>query len=217
MRSARDLDRQKDVAMQHQGVLYIAYGENARQEAAISIQSLRDWHRDLPIAVIGEAVKGAKHIPFVSQDQIGRWAKVNLDLLTQWEQTLYLDADTRVRQPITAGFEMLNDGWDLVMVPSRNQKTDWLWHVGEEERRATILSVGTRATQLQAGLMFFRQSASIRRLFAQWRAEWERYRGQDQAALLRAIYQMPLKLWLLGKCWNGGAIVEHHFGAARRR
>jgi len=198
------------------GILYIAYGESAKRQAAVSIQSLRDWHHALPVAVVGEAIKGAKHIPFVSRDRIGRWAKVNLDLLSQWEYTLYLDADTRVRQPIMAGFEMLAEGWDLVITPSRNQETDWLWHVQEEERRETILSVGIRAVQLQAGMMFFRQCEAIKRLFALWRTEWEQYQGQDQAALLRALYQTPLKLWLLGRCWNGGAIVEHHFGAARR-
>jgi len=198
------------------GALYIAYGERAQQEAMASIETLRGWHGDLPVVVIGEAVKGAKHIPFAQRDRIGRWAKVNLDLLAPWEQTLYLDADTRVRQSIMAGFEMLADGWELVMVPSGNQGTDWLWHVGEEERRETILSTGIRAVQLQAGMMFFRQCEAVKRLFAQWRTEWERHQGQDQGALLRAIYQCPVKAWLLGKCWNGGAIIEHRFGAARR-
>jgi len=202
--------------LSERGILYIAYGKDACREVASSIQSLRDWHRDLPVAVIGEAIEGAQHIPFARRDRIGRWAKVNLDLLSRWGQTLYLDADTRIRQPITAGFQMLADGWDLVMTPSRNQGTDWLWHVGEEERRETILSVGIRAVQLQAGMMFFRQCEAVKHMFAGWRAEWERYQGQDQGALLRAIYQAPLKVWLLGRPWNGGAIVEHRFGAIGR-
>jgi len=26
----------------------------------------------------------------------------------------------------------------------------------------------------------------------------------------------PIKLWLLGRAYNGGSVVEHHFGKARQ-
>jgi len=49
------------------------------------------------------------------------------------------------------------------------------------------------------------------------RAEWLRFRDQDQAALLRALAIAPVRAWLVGHPWNGGALVDHRFGACRRK
>ena len=48
-----------------------------------------------------------------------------------------------------------------------------------------------------------------------WHEEWLRFGDEDQAAFLRALNRVPLKIWLLGYPWNGGAIIEHRFGACR--
>ena len=192
----------------------MVYGEAAYREAQQSIETMMTLHPGLPITVVGDRhIEETNHIPVGRRDPGGRWAKINLDALSPYAQTLYIDADTRVRQPLWAGFQILADGWDMALTVSDHQGDSWLWHVGEAEREATMQSTGTKALQLQAGLMFFRKTAAVHRLFAQWRAEW---RGdQDQAALLRALYQEPAKVWLLGKAWNGGAIVNHRFGACR--
>ena len=198
-----------------QGVCMVAYGEPARQEAAASIESLRRFH-DWPVTVIGEPVDGATHhLPYPDTDQGGRWAKVNLDKLSPYAETLYLDADTRVRQPIGAGFEILSDGWDMVCTTSQNQSGDWLWHIDEEDRDATLQEAG-HMLQLGGGVFWFKRNARTTRLFEAWRAEWTRWRNQDQGALIRALYREPVRVWLLPRLWNGGAIVEHRFGKARR-
>ncbi len=199
------------------GVVYIAYGDPARREAGYGIASLRAVHPDLPVAVIGEApIAGTRFIPWERQDAGARWAKVNLGRLTPFEDTLYLDADTRVRAPLMAGFDALQDGWDMALTTSANQECDWLWHVSEAERARTEAQVG-RALQLQAGMMFWRTNAATARLFERWAAEWQVWRGQDQAALLRALDSAPVRVCLLGRCFNsaGGAVVDHRFGMAR--
>ena len=71
--------------------------------------------------------------------------------------------------------------------------------------------------QLQGGMMFWRKNERTRAFFQAWREEWERWKGQDQAALLRALHRTPLKLWLLSNEWNGGSLIEHRYGAARER
>ena len=197
------------------GVIYIAYGEAARYEAGESIESLRRWHPLLPISVIGEPVAGAKRIPFGQCDKGGRWAKVNLYDLSPYEQTLYIDADTRVHQFLDAGFDMLADGWDMVITASGHQGSDMLWHLDEEDREATLREVGPML-QLQGGLFWFARNERIKRFFEAWRTEWLRFQGQDQGALLRALYRSPLRVWLLGRPWNGGAVVGHRFGFARK-
>lgn len=195
----------------------MVYGKAARREAATSIEMLRRFH-DWPVAVIGDrvAVPGVRNISFPDRDSGARWAKLHLDILSPFRRTLYLDADTRPYQDLSDGFAVLDDGWDLVLAPSTQQGWSWLWHCGNADREATLEAWGWRPLALQAGVMFVRRNRRVHRLFAAWRQEWERFEDQDQAALLRALRRAPARIWLLGKPWNGGAIVGHRFGQAKR-
>ena len=197
------------------GVVYICFGWRAVKEAGYSIDTLRQ-HNDLPVTVIGERVQGAGYVAFDDRDSMGRWAKVQLDRLSPYRHTLYLDADTRVHGNISAGFKLLR-AWDMAMAPSPVQGDGILWHVSDEEREATYRELGRHLLQLQGGMMFFRKNDWTAAFFEAWREEWQRWRGQDQAALLRALHRNPLRLWLLSNEWNGGALIEHRYGAARRR
>jgi len=198
------------------GIVFVVYGLRAQQETAQAVKFLKQ-HNDLPVVVIGEDMPGLRSIDFPERDSLGRWAKVNLDNLTPFEYTLYLDADTRVHGDISAGFDIIKDGWDIAMTPSTVQGSGILWHVDKAEREATFLELGQELVQLQGGVMFFRKSTAVSSFFEAWRYEWERWQGQDQGALLRALHQRPVRLWLLNNEWNGGALIEHRYGAARRR
>lgn len=92
-----------------------------------------------------------------------------------------------------------------------------LWHVGAAEKDETLRSWPCAPLQLQGGVMFFRRSAAVERFFDRWREEWLKHGDQDQAALLRALTRTRLRIWLLGRPWNGGAVVGHLFGRAQRR
>ncbi len=201
------------------GVLYVVYGTSACQEAEASIASLRR-HSQLPVAVIGGPVKGTQTIAFDAPGYGARWAKLNADRLVpdEWDAFLYLDADTRIRADLSVGFDILADGWDVAMAASEHQERDWLWHVGNEERECTAQELGHRALQLQAGAMFVARNARTAAMFRNWRNEWKRWGGQDQAALLRAMRQSPVRVWLLSRAWNSlrGEVIEHMFGRARR-
>lgn len=198
------------------GVVYICYGWRAVKEAGYSVDSLKR-HNDLPITVIGERVRGVRWRAYSDDGSLGRDAKTKLYELSPYRQTLYLDADTRVHGDVSAGFDVLADGWDMAIAPSTKQGSDVLWHVDEEERKATIAELGQTPLQLQGGVIFFRKNESTCALFNAWREEWERWRGQDQAALLKALHRTPARLWLLSSEWNSGALIEHRYGAARRR
>lgn len=204
--------------MTTRGVVYIAYGEPARRETVFAAGSLWQHNAGLDVSVISDApITGLRYIPSARMDAGARWQKVNLDTLSPYEHTLYLDADTRVNAAVDAGFAILRDGWDMAITPCQNQESDWLWHVADAERQATHDAIG-RALALQGGMFFFARNEATRRLFAAWRAEWERYKGQDQAALLRALHHAPVKAWLLGRPWNGGdEVVTHRFGMAREQ
>ncbi len=138
-----------------------------------------------------------------------------MDRLVEYDRVLYLDADTRINGDVSSGFEML-DNWDLVLAPSTKQDTDLFAHIKiNEEKDQTLLEIGNQwPLQLQAGVMFF-ERLRCAKLFEYWREEWRRWAIQDQAALLRALARCPVRVWLLGRTWNGGQLVEHLFGRAR--
>lgn len=201
----------------------VAVGAAAWREAARSALSLRQFHdwpilaaSDTPIPV--EGVKTVSPAPWL-EDSGARSVKLRLfDIVPpDWEYIIYLDADTRVYQPLSPALQMLKDGYNLVIVPSVRQEDQSILHVSEAEREATFNECGLRPVQLQAGAMFVRRSKETERLFADWFQEWQRWRGQDQAALLRALYRHPITIGLLGRPFNGGAVVAHHFGQARNR
>lgn len=187
-----------------QGIAYIAIGKEARAEATESIKALET---QLPVKVIETG-------PYEDPVQASRWAKVNLDQLVPWTDACYLDADTRVNADVSEIFAILDDGWDWVMVPSQNQGADSLWHLSAEEREATIAEA-LAPLQLQAGVFWFRRNERTELLFTEWRKEWQRWEGQDQGAFLRALSKAPVRMWLLGFPWNGGAAIRHLFGRTR--
>lgn len=199
------------------GICFVAYGDPARRELGAALNDLRKV-TDLPVAVICDQktpYHALQHIHFERRDKGARWSKLNLDALSPFDNTLYLDVDTRVMGDIFAGFEILADGYDFVIAPSRMQYSLIFRHIKNEERELTFSELGTSdLLQLQAGVFFFRKSPAVLELFTTWREQWERFEDQDQAALLRALDKTPVKVWLLSYLFNGGELVQHLFGRA---
>ncbi len=206
------------------GFVYVAFGAGAEREAAASIGSLRRFHQE-SVIVVSDNDEGripsadyflrSKTTGLADDVQRSRWAKVNLDALPL-DRACYLDADTRVQGDLSAGFEVLGDGWDLVITPSDHQAQEVMWHVDEGEREATLDALACVPLALQGGVFFWRKNERTRAFFRAWREEWLRWKGQDQGALLRALWRAPLRVWVLGRPFNGGSVVQHRFGACLR-
>lgn len=199
------------------GVLYVAYGRKAKQEARFSVESLGRVHPTWPVTVItdNEPIGWAPSQPWPDSGTPGRWAKVNLDNLTPYDCTLFLDADTRVYGDLDVGFRLLRLGWDMVMVASKPQGGEMLGHLTDQERAVTLAECRIDPLQLNTGVIWFRKSYRVKLLFREWRKQWERYKDKDQGALLRALEKRTAHIALLGWPFNGGAVVGHRFGACR--
>lgn len=199
------------------GAVYVAYGPRAREQYEQAAHSLQASNPGLPITAFpdaGDQVLGPMH--GYTDVQKSRWAKVNLDVLSPYEQTVYLDADTRVTGDISAGFELLGAGFDLALTFSKQQGARVLWHCSPADREDTFNTIGTwHVLQYQCGVLFFARNPRVGDFFAAWRNEWLRHKGQDQAAFLRALERQPLRIWLFGRPWNGGTLIRHLFGKAR--
>lgn len=206
------------------GVAYIAYGDKARTAMQDSWATIGRMQLGLLVTMMtggGQLSSEIKMpIPVHEKDNtaLSRWAKVTLDLWTPFQRTLYLDADTKVLdRAFTVGFELLAGGWDMVMCMSDHQGKEALWHIEEEEREATLDEIGFTPVQLQCGVMWFSNTPAVKKLFEAWRSEWLRWKGQDQAAFLRALHKNPVKMAVLGKPFNSGegTVIKHEFGKLR--
>lgn len=197
--------------MSGRGAMIVGIGQKALGEARLAEKALRQSNPGLEVCVVQRVEADAGW----NAAQLGRWAKMRLDVLSPFEETVYLDADTRAQADLGAGFKALEEGFDLALAFSENQGSESLWHVEEDERRMTRREMGFEGLQLQAGVMFVRRCEETHGLFKTWREEWLRFRGQDQAALMRALLKKPVRLWVLGRPWNGGTVVQHLFGRCR--
>lgn len=192
------------------GAVLVVYGQRAEDAARTALDALTRTNPRLPVTVHRERLGQWDDV------QQSRCAKTLLFDWSPYQHTVYLDADTVVYADLQLGFDMLRDGWDMVIVPSQQQGEDGaLWHTGAEDRAYTLSYFRFVPLQLQAGVFFVARNPRTERLFAAWHAEWRRFKGQDQGAFLRALYRYPVKVWAMGRPWNGGAVIGHRFGAIR--
>ncbi len=199
------------------GVAYVAFGSKAVREATMSAKSLRA-HHSLPVVALADGpVRGATIIPFDEPGNGARRAKLSITKVVphEWTHIMYLDADTRVKGNLEAGFFPVENGWDMAITISTKQiRNGLLWHVGDREQEATYQQIGNPwPVALQGGVWWVNRETT-RDFFDAWLAEWEKFKGPDQGALLRALHVCPIKVYLMGRPFNDGDLLEHHYGAA---
>lgn len=216
------------------GVLYVSYGEAALQQLGVALHHLRGIH-NWSVAVISDEDLSLYRRHFVF-DQIhyasthmgARDAKLEMDRLSPFTDTIYLDVDTRIRGSISTIWDILADGWEMAQVPTGSKThTGAMRHIfldgetimpeGLEERNATVAECGWPLCGWQGGVMAFRKTERVHRFFDAWREEWRRWGDQDQAALARAYRRCPVSIFPLGQDFNGGGLVGHYHSMARRR
>lgn len=206
----------------NRGIVYSAYGKSAQLEALHSIDSfMRVRNFECGIAVSSDDTerfrKQADVLDTKYASENGRQAKINADKWSPFENTLYLDADTRVNGNIEPIFQLLDMGFEFVATPSSKQGYEWLWHIDKKERILTAHDIGYTPFQVQGGVFAFRKTANVRKFFVAWRKAYKKYPNSiyDQAAMAYAFETTPMKAIFLGQAFNGGAIIAHRFGTIK--
>jgi hypothetical protein len=192
------------------GVYYVAFGEPARQCAKAAMESFKFHMPDIPIALASDTPIGVEDI-FIQQpdtDIGGRIAKLRIyDLAPpEWAYILYLDADTEVIAPVYFLYELLEDGWDMVICKNPGKYHTIRKMVRSDNRdecEITFDQIGSdNLIQLNGGVFAFQRNQQTATFFQKWYEEWQRWGKRDQAALLRSLFQHPLKMYVLGNEWN---------------
>jgi len=215
------------------GVYVVAFGNPSRKCAKRCITSVKE-HTDLPVALAADKPIDAGEDVFIQHDDAdagARVAKLKCDELApaEWNYVLYLDADTEVVGDISFLFDILRDGWELVICKDNNKYGT----VGEMKRPDNLDECvetwdkmgGQQLLQYNGGMMAYRRNANTRRFFQKWQEEWQKYGKRDQGALLRALYDKPLRVFVLMNQFNattryempkGEIAIRHHNMEARR-
>lgn len=192
------------------GAVVVAYGKPARECAMIALSSWKTHMPEYPVALVSDAPLGIEDIFIEHPDtDIGaRSVKTQLYDLTppEWENVLYLDADTEIVAPVPVLFQWLADGWQFLICTNPQQYISILKGVrsdNREELDATIEEIGSgELIQKNGGVFGFHRGDNSAAFMRGWWEEWKRWKGRDQFALLRALHKNPLKLLLLGQEFN---------------
>ena len=216
------------------GLYVVAFGGPARQCARRLLASWRRHMPGLPVALCSsERLADEEHLIVVPETDIGaRSAKVRIDALApaEWRYILYLDADTELIAPVPFLFQLVHDGWDFVICknPQRFQSARFMRRPdnGDECDETFRLWGGyDELLRLNGGVFASRRCPETAAFFAAWQREWARWGKRDQAALLRALWQVPVRTYVLGNEWNTvvrydppgrSAGILHHVEEARR-
>lgn len=194
------------------GVYYVAYGEPARECAVRAIKSFKKHMPDgVEVALVSDTPLNAGEDIFIQKDDLdigGRSLKTQIyDIApAHWEYVLYLDADTEVVADISFLFRVLQDGWSMVACtnPGKYVSTSQMRRPDNSaEVDETFKAMGAEELlQINGGVMAFRRNEHTAHFFREWHREWQRYGARDQAALDRALYAKPIRVYVLGRTWN---------------
>lgn len=206
---------------------YISFGNKVNTLVNKSIDSIKKYLKDIDytINIITDSFKydydsniNISLVNKINKSNIinSRYYKTSINnyIDKTIDYHLYLDADTIIlNKDIDKIIKILSDGFDLVICPSTNQESNSFWHIQELEKQKTFEQLEYQPLQLQGGVFAWNVKTDI--FFDTWFNEWNKYKDQDQAALVRALAIHPVKYYLLSNVFNGGSVVKHNFGATK--
>jgi hypothetical protein len=215
----------KSMTSTRRGVLYIVTGEQEYyDECKRSVDSLVASGYGGPILVLTDKPELARDIrprEALEVRQVGvegnspfersRILKTSLFARSPFEETLFLDTDTRVLMPIDpiwayleeASLVLGHDKFDTLGDVLRNMVLNRAYSL--EEATYTRALCPPCAAFLNSGVMLFRRDPDAGRLFENWEREWARFRGRDQLALMRAISLCGIEPAVLPLAYNSHA------------
>lgn len=209
--------RPKPPARPATGVVYLALNDSYRDLTAASVSALRRYGYQGPVRVVSDKAGwlspglGCEDsiVPAVGDGYAVRYYKTQL-LRFAYDWTLFLDSDAIPVSGIDGIWEFLAD-CHLAMSPDmyplvgdliEKDRTSGYW----QDEYDLMLRLGqARQPHFNSGVMLFRKSVGIGRLFAAWHREWQCFRGRDQLALTRAMASTGIWARPMPGTWNCAA------------
>jgi Glycosyl transferase family 8 len=210
------------------GVLYLATGAEHRALACASISSLRRYGYRGPVRVLTDQPGWLPPelqceqvlLPGTADGLASRHYKTQLAGFA-YDLTLFLDADAIPVGDISGIWALLGDG-DMAMAADAHRsigeavtmnrlRERWKEEWGDEYRLMVRLGLAGQP-YFNSGVILFRRTDAVARLFDAWHQEWQRYGKRDQMALVRAVALTATRVRVLPQAWN---CQPRHFASIR--
>jgi hypothetical protein len=178
------------------GVLYFSVGAAAGRELLRSARSLHKQMPDIPIAVITDDTSAlppdlfSHVIPVAASKPFSFCDKIEPLSKTPFKQTLFLDTDTVVVEPLYEIQEIL-DRFDLAFcfAPVR-------WSV-------EIAGVPAAFPEPNSGVLAYNKNERVLKLFEEWQSLYDaRTHRHDQTSLRKALFDSDLRFTVLPAEYN---------------
>ena len=219
---------------QDRGIFVVAYGGPARKCARRLLNSIRTYMPDTQIAIATDQPLPEADFNLTYEGKLGGGAReaklAAYDLAPkQWDQVIYLDADTELTESIEPIFKSLESGWEMIFTKdasSRDTVPFLRRNKMPEDFTATRDLIGEEEELvLSGGVWAFRRSPGAKNFMQAWQQGWGKGKYRDQPSMLRAYYQAKVKAAVFGSEWNSFtkhaqenrmSIVKHHSGGTAR-
>jgi hypothetical protein len=196
------------------GVVYLVLGQEYARLATLSIRHLRYFGYKGRVRVVADIPEdpwsglGVEVWPVASVGKSfrSRYYKTRINEYA-FPETLYLDVDTI---PIAS----IDDVWtnlqnaDLsvgLQAPRVRDFINYYWNRSEGMRPELSYMDQLGLTDrpfYNSGVLLFRRTGAVDRFFETWHQEWQRFRGHDQSAFVRALARTGVEMQTLPGCWN---------------
>lgn len=179
------------------GVLYITTGLAYTKMALHSASSVKDHNPNLPIFLFTDQkeldLSGVDGFDYIKEPHV----RSKLDYLnsTPFDETLFLDADTKVVCQIESLFTLLERfEIALAQAPKRNDfKTLQTWNI----------NLPYSFPQLNTGVILYKSNDGVRQLLNDWKEAYHANAfSKDQVTLRELLWKSPLKLGILPPEFN---------------
>jgi hypothetical protein len=179
------------------GVIYAATGEDYLETARRSARTLRKHAPSLPIQLFSDIddTSGAFDTTVVMENAHVR-SKVDAICDTPFEETLYLDCDTIVREDITPLFDLL-ERFDIALARVV------LWHRDSHTQSHKVQVPGPFSEPNTGVILYRSQTPRMQDFLKTWRKDFYAYgSGNDQVTMRELLWTSDVRYYVLPEPFN---------------
>lgn len=183
--------------MKKRGVIYVATGKGYTNMALASAQTVKQWHPTLAIHLFTDQkrIQSSFIDSYALIENPNRRSKIEYLQQSPFEETLFLDADTRLIHSLGDIFDWLNRH-DVVMAHAQRRNTfatNQTWKA----------DVSNTYVQFNSGIIVYRNTQKLRQLFTAWQQAYTKTAFRlDQVTLRELCWESGLSIGILPPYYN---------------